>query len=152
MTLPYRDGVGMMLINAQGLVFVAKRIDMITEAWQMPQGGVDAGEELRAAAMRELEEEVGTRKADIIAESADYYYYDLPDDIIPKVWGGQYRGQRQKWYALRFSGTDADINIETEEPEFSEWKWVQPAELPNVIVPFKRDLYQALVQEFRNCF
>lgn len=147
--LPYRDGVGVMLYNAQGMVFVAKRIDMITEAWQMPQGGMDVGEEPRATALRELEEEIGTNKVEIIAESADWYYYDLPVDLIPKVWGGNYCGQRQKWFLMKFVGTDADINIQTVHPEFSEWKWIKPELLPDVIVPFKRDLYAALVQEFR---
>jgi putative (di)nucleoside polyphosphate hydrolase len=146
--LPYRPGVGIMLINAEGLVFVAKRIDMLTEAWQMPQGGIDEGEEPLATAMRELKEEIGTDKAELLAESRDWYTYDLPDDVIPKIWGGKYRGQKQKWFALRFTGTDADINIQTEHPEFSEWKWIAPHELPDIIVPFKRSLYAALVEEF----
>lgn len=148
MNLPYRDGVGIMLCNAQLQVFVAKRIDMMAEAWQMPQGGMDAGELPHISAMRELEEETGTNKAAIIAESADWYYYDLPADLIPKVWGGKYRGQRQKWFVMKFLGADSDINIATEHPEFSEWKWAAPADLPNLIVPFKRDLYAALVKEF----
>lgn len=148
--LPYRDGVGIMLCNQHGMVFVAKRIDMTSEAWQMPQGGMDAGEDPRTAALRELEEEIGTNNADIIAESSGWYYYDLPEDLIPKVWGGKYRGQQQKWFLMRFLGQDTDINIHTTHPEFSEWKWVKPDVLPDVIVPFKHDLYAALVQEFRN--
>lgn len=147
--LPYRLGVGIMLINREGGVFVAKRIDMTSEAWQMPQGGIDEGEDPRATALRELEEEIGTGKAEITAESRDWYTYDLPDDIIPKIWGGKYRGQKQKWFALRFTGEDSDINIQTAHPEFSEWKWVAMHELPDIIVPFKRELYQALVDEFR---
>jgi putative (di)nucleoside polyphosphate hydrolase len=146
--LPYRPGVGIMLINRDGRVFVAKRIDTISEAWQMPQGGIDDGEDPRTAALRELEEEIGTNRAEIIAESADWYSYDLPDEIIPKIWGGKYRGQKQKWFALRFTGSDADINIQTAHPEFCEWKWVPMHELPNLIVPFKRELYAALVAEF----
>jgi len=147
-SLPYRDGVGIMLINNEGKVFVAKRIDMTSEAWQMPQGGIDAGETPMQAALRELKEETGTDKASVIRESHDWYYYDLPDDLISKVWGGRFRGQRQKWFSMRFSGTDSDINIETEHPEFCEWRWVPMQQLPDIIVPFKRTLYQALVDEF----
>lgn len=149
--LPYRRGVGMMLLNARGEVFVAKRIDTLAEAWQMPQGGIDDGEDPRTAALRELQEEVGTDKAVILAESADWYRYDLPDDLVPIIWKGQYRGQEQKWFALRLEGDDALINIhDGEHPEFSEWKWIDITQLPDVIVPFKRDLYAALVEEFRH--
>ena len=148
--LPYRAGVGIMLFNSEGHVFVAKRIDTTSEAWQMPQGGVDVGETPRQAAMRELGEEIGTHKASIIAESKEDYYYDLPDHLVPIIWKGQYRGQRQTWFALRFDGTDADINIATVHPEFNEWKWVNIETLPDIIVPFKRDLYAALVEEFRH--
>ncbi len=137
-----------MLINPSGLVFAARRIDTTSEAWQMPQGGIDDGEEPRAAAMRELREETGTDKASIIAESHDWYTYDLPDHLIPIIWNGKFRGQKQKWFAMRFDGMDSDINIHTEEPEFLEWKWVPMQSLPDLIVPFKRDLYAALVKEF----
>ncbi len=146
--LPYRDGVGIMLLNPHNLVFVAKRIDMTSEAWQMPQGGIDQGEEPQAAALRELMEETGTDKAAILQESREWLAYDLPDHLVPKLWKGRYRGQRQKWFAMRFSGTDSDINIATEHPEFCEWKWVAMEELPDIIVPFKRDMYQQLVDEF----
>lgn len=146
--LPYREGVGIMLFNKDGLVFVAKRIDMTSEAWQMPQGGIDAGETPLQAAMRELKEEIGTDKAIVTCESRDWYLYDLPEELIGKVWGGRYRGQRQKWYAMRFTGTDSDINIDTEDPEFSQWQWVPLQQLPDLIVPFKRKLYQALIDEF----
>ena len=146
--LPYRDGVGIMLLNPHNLVFVAKRIDMTSEAWQMPQGGIDQGEEPQAAALRELMEETGTDKAVIVQESREWLAYDLPDHLVPKLWKGRYRGQRQKWFAMRFSGTDSDINIATEHPEFCEWKWVAMEELPDIIVPFKRDMYQQLVDEF----
>lgn len=146
--LPYRDCVGIMLINSANLVFVARRIDTLVEAWQMPQGGIDDGETPRQAAIRELTEETGTDKASIIRESDDWYYYDLPQELIPKLWGGRFRGQRQKWFAMRFTGNDADINIHTAHPEFSEWKWVKIHELPSLIVPFKRALYQSLVDDF----
>ena len=147
-TLPYRLGVGMMLLNARGQVFVAKRIDMTSEAWQMPQGGIDEGEEPETAALRELREETGTDRATILAESAEWYSYDLPADLIPKIWGGKYRGQKQKWFVLRLDGDDSLINIETDHAEFSEWKWVEASALPHIIVPFKRELYAALVEEF----
>ena len=148
-SLPYRDGVGMMLLNRDGLVFVAKRIDMRAEAWQMPQGGIDKGENPRACAMRELREEIGTDKAEILHEAPGWYYYDLPKDLVPKIWNGKYRGQRQKWFLLQFTGEDNDINIETENPEFLEWKWVKPAQLPELIVLFKRELYAKLVRDFQ---
>jgi len=138
----------MMLLNTEGKVFVAKRIDTIAEAWQMPQGGIDEGEDAHTAAMRELEEEIGTRKAEIIGEVADWLTYDLPDELVPKIWGGRYRGQQQKWFCLRFTGQDADIDIATQHAEFSEWKWTPIHTLPDMIVPFKRALYQQLVEEF----
>ncbi len=150
--LPYRPCVGIMLINPAGLVFVGQRIDNLVEAWQMPQGGIDEGEDPQTAAMRELGEEIGTEKAEIIAESAGWLNYDLPVELIPKVWKGRYRGQRQKWFAMRFLGTDADINIETSHPEFAAWRWVEHHQLPDLIVPFKRDLYQEIVAEFASLF
>ncbi|PWR21702.1 RNA pyrophosphohydrolase [Zavarzinia compransoris] len=150
--LPYRPCVGIMLINPAGLVFVGQRLDNLVEAWQMPQGGIDKGEEPAEAAFRELGEETGTTKAEIIAESADWLTYDLPAELVPQVWKGRYRGQRQKWYAMRFTGTDADINIETRHPEFAAWRWAPHRDLPGLIVPFKRALYEAVVAEFAPLF
>lgn len=146
--LPYRKGVGVMMVNGDGRVFVARRIDTPSQAWQMPQGGIDEGETPREAAMRELHEEIGTNKAEIVAESKKWLTYDLPAALVPKIWGGRYRGQTQKWFLLRFMGSDSDIDIETEHPEFLDWKWAQVASLPKLIVPFKRQLYKDLVAEF----
>jgi putative (di)nucleoside polyphosphate hydrolase len=146
---PYRLGVGVMLFNRDGLVWVGQRTDT-TGGWQMPQGGIDKGEDPRAAALREMQEEIGTDRAEIIAESQDWYAYDLPPELLSaRLWGGRYRGQKQKWFALRFLGTDADIDLNTHKhPEFGEWKWAPLATLPDFIVPFKRDLYRELVKEF----
>ena len=146
--LPYRPGVGMVLFNRKGKVFVAQRNDMISAAWQMPQGGIDKGEEPRETALRELEEEIGTRKAEIVAETADWLSYDLPHELVPKIWKGRYRGQRQKWFALRFLGKDSDIDIDTKHAEFRAWRWEALERLPDQIVSFKRGLYQQLIDEF----
>lgn len=145
---PYRPGVGLLLVNDGDLVFVGRRIDQTAEAWQMPQGGIDEGEDARTAAMRELEEEIGTAKAEIVAESRDWIYYDLPEDIADKVWKGQYRGQRQKWFLLRFLGQDSDIRLDTQHQEFDAWRWVPLDQVPALIVPFKQVLYRKVVQEF----
>jgi putative (di)nucleoside polyphosphate hydrolase len=146
----YRPGVGILLLNRYGQVFVAHRIDMPTmPAWQMPQGGIDPGETPRQAAFRELKEEIGTDMAEILGESRDWLKYDLPPDLARGMWGGRYRGQRQKWFAMRFTGSDADIDIATEHPEFDAWKWLAPERLPELIVPFKRQLYIDILTEFR---
>ncbi len=145
---PYRPGVGLILINGDRLVFVGRRIDQRAEAWQMPQGGIDDGEDARVAALRELEEEIGTRKAEIVAESRDWIPYDLPEDIADKVWKGKYRGQEQKWFLLRFTGRDSDIKLDTHHQEFDRWRWVPPAEVPSLIVPFKQALYARVMEEF----
>ena len=145
---PYRRGVGIMLLNDKNRVFVAQRIDFPGDAWQMPQGGIDPGESPLAAALRELKEEIGTDKAKPIAESKGWLTYDLPSELGRRVWHGRYRGQRQKWFLMRFTGADADIDLATEHPEFSAWKWVGPAELPRLIVPFKRQLYLELLEQF----
>lgn len=149
--LPYRLGVGAVLLNADGLVLVAKRIDTPGDAWQLPQGGIDGDEDPRTAVMRELEEEIGTNNAEVIAESEGWLTYDLPKELRKKVWKGRYRGQKQKWYAMRFLGQDADINLEAHKhPEFSEWQWMDMLLLPDRIVPFKRDLYLDIVSSFRH--
>jgi putative (di)nucleoside polyphosphate hydrolase len=139
-----------MLLNRQGEVFVGRRIDMpITPAWQMPQGGIDPGETPLQAAVRELREEIGTDKAELLGENPGWLEYDLPPELSQGVWGGRYRGQRQKWFAMRFTGNDSDIDLATEHPEFDAWKWVASERLPDVIVPFKRQLYIDVLAEFR---
>jgi len=148
--LPYRPCVGITLFNRSGQVFVAQRIDNPGPAWQMPQGGIDDGEDPVAAAWREMEEEIGTAKATLLGESRDWLKYDLPVDLVPKIWKGRFRGQRQKWFAFRFEGADRDINIATKHPEFSTWKWVDFATVPDLIVPFKKGLYSQIVAEFRH--
>ncbi|ANI76571.1 MULTISPECIES: RNA pyrophosphohydrolase [Sphingobium] len=149
--LGYRPCVGVMLVNMDGKVFVGQRIDSEVEAWQMPQGGIDDGEDEKAAALRELGEETGIGRdhVEIIAKARDEHFYDLPSELVGKLWGGKFRGQRQIWFLARFLGGDHDINIATHEPEFSEWKWINPEALPDVIVPFKRKLYRDILQEFK---
>ena len=140
--LPYRPCAGIMLANRDGKVFVGQRIDSISNiAWQMPQGGIDKGEEPEEAALRELAEETGISQelVDVLARSKEEYFYDLPDDLIGKLWKGKWRGQRQWWFLLRFKGEDSDVNIATDTREFSEWQWVEPAALPGLIVPLARN-------------
>ncbi|HEX8532849.1 MAG TPA: RNA pyrophosphohydrolase [Allosphingosinicella sp.] len=149
-SLPYRPAAGVMLLNREGKVFVAQRLDSTLEAWQMPQGGLDEGEDAEAGALRELEEETGIRPehVEIIARTPGELTYDLPDDLVGKLWKGKWRGQRQSWFLCRFTGTDEDVNIATAHPEFRAWKWAEPAELPAMIVPFKRRLYEQLLDAF----
>ena len=146
--LPYRPAAGVMLINAQNKVFVAQRLDSTLEAWQMPQGGLDEGEDPEAGALRELEEETGISadKVEIVARCPVELTYDLPDDLVGKMWKGKWRGQRQTWFLMRFTGRDEDIDLETPEPEFRAWKWAQAAELPAMIVPFKKKLYEEVLE------
>lgn len=146
--LPYRLGVGLMLFNRDGLVWVGQRLDRTVESWQMPQGGIDPGETPTTAAFRELLEETGIDRAEIIGESADWLTYDLPPELVNIVWQGRYRGQKQKWFALSFLGSDQDIDINTPHPEFGAWRWASFDELVDVIVPFKRPLYRQVTAEF----
>ena len=147
--LPYRPCVGIMLFNREGKVFVGKRIDQTVEGWQMPQGGIDKGETPRQAALRELLEEVGTDQAEIIAEMDDWVTYDLPAHLVGVAFKGKYRGQRQKWFALRFTGQDSEIDLTAHEPEFSSFQWVSLDALPELIVPFKRETYKAVIAAFK---
>ena len=150
----YRRGVGVMLLNHKGEVFVGARIDNTDEAWQMPQGGIDKGEEPWGTALRELEEETGIppHLVERIAECSERMKYDLPDELQGKLWGGKWKGQDQDWFLARFLGRDSDVNIDTEDAEFRDWKWIEPAQLPELIVPFKRELYRQLLREFADYF
>ena len=145
---PYRLGVGIVLFNDKGQVFVGRRKDTKELAWQFPQGGIDQGEDPLEAAWREMSEEIGTNKAQLLAQSGDWLKYDLPREIADKSWGGKYRGQKQLWFAFRFVGKDADIDLNTFTPEFEEWRWEDLARVPELIVPFKRPLYDQVVAEF----
>lgn len=152
--LPYRDNVGAVLFNKGGLVLVARRADLpnaegAAGGWQLPQGGMDPGEDPRVAVFRELEEEVGTAKAEILAEYPDWLSYDLPSELLGRALGGRYRGQRQRWFALRFLGEDSDIRLDLDpHPEFDAWRWARLEELPALAVGFKRPIYEALARAF----
>ena len=148
----YRPNVGMMIINQKKEIFVGKRIDHPSNFWQMPQGGIDTQEIPFIAALREMEEEVGIKKnkVDLLTESKDWYYYSIPSDLAKTLWKGKYKGQRQKWFLYKFKGTDKDINIHTEHPEFSNYKWVTKDFLVPNIVPFKKKIYEKLLLEFKD--
>ena len=150
--LPYRSNVGIMMVNEKGYVFVGQRLDNNQNAWQMPQGGIDAGEDPETAAYRELLEETGVKKQDVrfVASSSQWLSYDLPEDLIPILWNGKFRGQKQKWFLFKFLGEDVDINIATEHPEFSKWKWISKENLLKEIVPFKKSVYENVLKEFKN--
>jgi putative (di)nucleoside polyphosphate hydrolase len=152
--LPYRSNVGIMMVNEKGYVFVGQRLDNNQNAWQMPQGGIDAGEDPETAAYRELLEETGVKKQDVrfVASSSQWLSYDLPEDLIPILWNGKFRGQKQKWFLFKFLGEDGDINIATEHPEFSKWKWISKENLLNEIVPFKKSVYENVLKEFKNIY
>jgi putative (di)nucleoside polyphosphate hydrolase len=157
-SLPYRPCAGMMVFNRDGLVFVGRRssgpehIDL-THVWQMPQGGIDENEDPYRAALRELYEETNMRSVEKLGEIADWLAYDIPRELVGEAWGGRYRGQKQKWYALQFTGNDGEINIANpaggHEPEFIDWRWVNLSELPDLVVPFKRQAYERVVAEFK---
>ena len=147
--LPLRSGVGIVLLNKQNKVFVAKRIDNPKNFWQMPQGGVDEGEDNLKAAFRELEEETSIKSVELIKELDGTLTYDLPDRLLGIIWKGKYKGQKQKWFLMKFLGPDSEININQKHPEFNEWKWVDLDELPRLIVPFKKKLYESIIEEFR---
>ena len=159
-TLPYRPCVGVMLVNARGQAFVGKRIDSREtmgdgdgDFWQMPQGGIDEGEELHAAALRELWEEtgVGEHHVTLLAQTREELFYDLPQALLGTLWKGRYRGQRQRWLLARFNGEDSDVRLDAHDPaEFEDWKWVEPDALPDLIVPFKKRVYRAVLEEFRD--
>ena len=148
--LPYRPAAGVMLLSREGKVFVAQRLDSTLEAWQMPQGGLDEGEDAEAGALRELEEETGITadKVELIARCPAELTYDLPEDLVGKMWKGRWRGQRQTWLLYRFIGRDEDVNLETAEPEFRAWRWSDPKDLPAMIVPFKKKLYEDVLEAF----
>ena len=148
--LPYRSNVGIMLINDDGHVFVGQRLDNNQNAWQMPQGGIDGDEDPQSAAYRELLEETGIEQENVkfLATSSKWLFYDLPEDLIPKLWDGKYRGQKQKWFLFKFLGTNRDINISTEHPEFSNWKWMPKENLLEEIVPFKKSVYESVLRDF----
>ncbi|SEP06752.1 putative (di)nucleoside polyphosphate hydrolase [Salinihabitans flavidus] len=148
--LPYRRNVGVMLVNEAGQVFVGQRHDTDMPAWQMPQGGIDEGEDARTAALRELEEETGVSPSlvTVEAETDGWLFYDLPTEIVPRIWKGRFRGQEQKWFLMRFHGRDDHIRIDGDHPEFTEWRWLPPSELIDRIVPFKREVYQQVLDAF----
>jgi putative (di)nucleoside polyphosphate hydrolase len=153
-TLPYRPCAGFMLVNAAGKVFVGQRIDPTAHGfWQMPQGGIDEGEDVRAAALRELAEEIGIGpdQVEVIAQASRPIRYDLPPELLGTVWKGKYRGQEQHWFLGRFLGADSDVDLEAHDPpEFNAWRWIEPALLPALIIPFKRAVYEAVLAEFRD--
>jgi len=145
--LPLRIGVGIILINNENKVFVGKRIDNPKKFWQMPQGGINNNENLFQAAKRELKEETGITKIKLVKELDEWLIYNLPKNLLGKIWQGKYKGQKQKWFVMKFEGKDQEINVNTCSPEFLDWKWVNPSELPKIVVNFKVDIYKKLLKE-----
>ncbi len=148
--LPLRVGVGIILLNNENKVFVGKRIDNPGNFWQMPQGGTDSNESFFEAAKRELVEETSIKKVKLIKELSEWFIYDLPKNLLGKIWKGKYRGQKQKWFIMKFEGQDKEINLKTNNPEFLDWKWVNPSELPNIVVDFKVNIYKKLLKELNS--
>ena len=148
--LPLRIGVGIILLNKKNEVFVGRRIDNSKNFWQMPQGGVGKNESYFSAAKRELEEETGIKQVKLIREIKEWFIYDLPKNLLGKIWKGKYRGQKQKWFIMKFLGKNEDINIKTKNPEFLDWKWVEFSVLSNIVVDFKVDIYKRLTKELNS--
>ena len=147
---PYRPCVGLLVINGEGLVFAGQRLDSHSNAWQMPQGGIENGESILDAGLREMREEIGTNNVLFIGEMSEWLKYDLPGNLINRLWGGKYRGQTQKWLAYKFLGEDSEINIQTKHPEFCDWKWLNAEELTKLAIPFKRTIYEKVLKEYSN--
>ena len=149
----YRRGVGIFLLNQYNQLWVGKRIDFSNDYWQMPQGGIDDGESPKEAMIRELAEEVGIKKNyNIISETKDWFYYDLPKNVVNKIWSGQFVGQKQKWFACKFFGTDKEIALDNHKPEFEDWKWIRPCDSLKYVIPFKRDLYKNVLESFKKLY
>ena len=148
--LPLRTGVGIILLNHENNIFVGKRIDNPKDSWQMPQGGVDQNENFLQAAKRELEEETGIKSVKLIKELEGWFEYDLPNYLLGKIWRGKFRVQKQNWFIVKFLGNDEEINLEKDKPEFIEWKWLDIEKLPNVIVDFKKKVYEKLLPKIKN--
>ena len=150
MNLPYRNGVGIFLLNKEKKLWIGKRVDNNEDFWQMPQGGIDPKESDSEAMMRELKEEIGTNNIKVLCKSEEKFFYDLPKEFINKVWSGRYKGQAQQWYACEFIGSDNEINLNYHKPEFSEWKWIEPEKILDLVIPFKKNLYKKILDAFKN--
>ena len=150
--LPLRDGVGIVVLNKSNKIFVGKRIDNPKNFWQMPQGGIDPGEEYLSAALRELKEETGIKSVDLIKEIDELLTYELPQNLLGIIWKGKYRGQKQKWFIMRFNGNDKEINLNTHKPEFMDWKWINISDITKVAVSFKLDVYKKIQKHLNLIF
>ena len=148
--LPLRSGVGIVLLNKKNKIFVAKRIDNPKNYWQMPQGGIDGNEDYLSAALRELEEETSIKSVELLKEIDEFIAYELPKDLLGIIWKGKYRGQKQKWFVMRFTGQDQEINLKTKKPEFLEWKWVNPDKITDTVVDFKLNVYRKIQEKLKD--